>query len=139
MADLLSREVKYLSGVGEARARLLEREVGVRTIGDLLGRFPYRYIDRSRLFAIKDIDETLESTYVQLRCRVVGKSIVGEGAKARFTVEVCDPTGVAELTWFRGVKWIEKRIELQREYMVFGRFPRRVPRLQGQMPQTVCR
>ena len=44
MADLLSREVKYLSGVGEARARLLEREVGVRTIGDLLGRFPYRYI-----------------------------------------------------------------------------------------------
>lgn len=121
MADLLSREVKYLSGVGEARARLLEREVGVRTIGDLLGRFPYRYIDRSRLFTIRDIDETLESTYVQLRCRVVGKSIVGEGAKARFTVEVCDPTGVAELTWFRGVKWIEKRIELQREYMVFGR------------------
>ncbi len=121
MADVLNREVKYLSGVGEARARLLEREVGVRTIGDLLSRFPYRYIDRSRVLTIREIDETLESTYVQLRCRVVGKSIIGEGAKARFTVEVCDPTGVAELTWFRGVKWIEKRIELQREYMVFGR------------------
>ena len=121
MTGVLNREVKYLSGVGEARARLLEREVGVRTIGDLLSRYPYRYIDRSRVFAISDIDETLESTYVQIRCRVVGKSIIGEGAKSRFTVEVCDPTGVAELTWFRGVKWIEKRVELQREYIVFGR------------------
>ncbi|MBO5894710.1 MAG: ATP-dependent DNA helicase RecG [Alistipes sp.] len=121
MAGVLDREVKYLSGVGEARARLLEREVGVRTIGDLLLRFPYRYIDRSRLFTIGEIDESLESTYVQLRCRVVGKSYIGEGAKARFTVEVTDPTGAAELTWFRGAKWIEKRIELNREYVVFGR------------------
>ena len=80
MAGVLDREVKYLSGVGEARARLLEREVGVRTIGDLLLRFPYRYIDRSRLFTLGEIDESLESTYVQLRCRVVGKSYIGEVA-----------------------------------------------------------
>ena len=121
MAELLKREVKYLTGVGEARARLLEREVGVRTIEDLLLRFPYRYIDRSRVFRICDLDETMESTYVQLRCRVVGKSYIGEGAKKRFVVEVSDATGQAELLWFHGVKWIEKRIEMQREYLIFGR------------------
>jgi ATP-dependent DNA helicase RecG len=121
MAELLKREVKYLTGVGEARARLLEREVGVRNIEDLLLRFPYRYIDRSRVFRICDLDETMESTYVQLRCRVVGKSYIGEGAKKRFVVEVSDATGQAELLWFHGVKWIEKRIEMQREYLIFGR------------------
>ena len=121
MSGLLKLEVKYLAGVGEARARLLEREVGVRTIEDLLMRFPYRYVDRSRVFRINELDESMESTYVQLRCRVVGRSYVGEGAKRRFVAEVSDATGQAELLWFHGVKWVEKRIELNREYMIFGR------------------
>ena len=121
MTDVLGRDIKYVSGVGEVRARLLEREVGVRTVGDLLMRFPYRYIDRTRLFRIADIDESMESTYVQLRCRVVGKSFVGEGRKQRLVVEVTDPSGCGELLWFQGTKWIDKRVELQREYLVFGR------------------
>ena len=121
MTDVLGRDIKYVSGVGEVRARLLEREVGVRTVGDLLMRFPYRYIDRTRLFRIADIDESMESTYVQLRCRVVGKSFIGEGRKQRLVVEVTDPSGYGELLWFQGTKWIDKRVELQREYLVFGR------------------
>ena len=121
MSELLRREIKYLTGVGEARARLLEREVGVRTIEDILMRFPYRYIDRSRIFRINELDETMESTYVQLRCRVAGRSYVGDGAKKRFVVEVSDTSGQAELLWFHGVKWIEKRVELNREYIIFGR------------------
>ncbi|MBR4045945.1 MAG: ATP-dependent DNA helicase RecG [Alistipes sp.] len=121
MSEILKREIKYVSGVGEVRARLLEREVGVRTVGDLLMRFPYRYIDRTRIFRLSDIDESMESTYVQLRCRVVGKSFMGEGAKRRMIVEITDPTGTAELLWFHGIKWIEKRVELQREYIIFGR------------------
>ena len=92
MSEILKREIKYVSGVGEVRARLLEREVGVRTVGDLLMRFPYRYIDRTRIFRLSDIDESMESTYVQLRCRVVGKSFMGEGAKRRMIVEITDPT-----------------------------------------------
>ena len=121
MSEILRREIKYVGGVGEVRARLLEREVGVRTIGDLLARYPYRYIDRTRTFRISEIDESMETTYVRIRCRVVGKSFTGEGAKRRFMVEVTDPTGSAELVWFQGIKWVEKRIELNREYMVFGR------------------
>lgn len=118
---VLSREIKFVAGVGEVRARLLEREVGVRTVGDILMRFPYRYIDRSRIATIAEIDETTESSYIQLRCRITGKSYTGEGSKRRFMVEVNDRTGVAELLWFHGVKWIEKRLEVGREYIIFGR------------------
>ena len=118
---VLSREVKYISGVGEVRAKLLEREVGVRTLEDLLMRFPYRYIDRTRILRIDEVDESMESSYIQLRCRMVGKSFTGEGAKRRFMVEVTDASGSAELLWFHGIKWIEKRVELQREYIIFGR------------------
>ena len=121
MSDILSRDIKFVGGVGEVSARLLEREVGVRTVGDLLMRFPYRYIDRTRIFRINEIDETMERTFVQLRCRVVGLSYMGEGAKRRMIVEVNDPTGSAELLWFHGIKWMEKRVELQREYIIFGR------------------
>ena len=53
MAEVLAQEVKYVGGVGEVRARLLEREVGVKTIGDLMMRFPYRYIDRTRILRIE--------------------------------------------------------------------------------------
>ena len=121
MSGVLSRDVKFVGGVGEARARLLLREVGVRTVGDLLMRFPYRYIDRTRVMRIDEIDESMESSYVQLRCRLVGKSFTGEGSKRRFTVEINDISGSAELLWFHGIKWIEKKVEIGREYMIFGR------------------
>ena len=119
--SLLSRDIKYVGGVGEVRARLLEREVGVRTVGDLIYRFPYRYIDRTRIWALSEIDESTESTYVQLRCRITGLSYTGEGAKRRLIVEISDATGLGELVWFHGIRWIEKRLEVGRDYIIFGR------------------
>ena len=118
---MLSREIKYVGGVGEVRARTLEREAGVRTIGDLLMRFPFRYIDRTRQMNISEVDESMESTYILLRCRIVGRSFIGEGSRQRFVVEALDATGSVELLWFQGIKWIEKRVEIGREYIVFGR------------------
>ena len=121
MQGVLSRDIKYVGGVGEKRAKILESEAGVRTIGDLLMRFPFRYIDRTRQMTIGECDESMENTYIQLRCRVVGKSFVGDGPRQRFVVEAIDATGSVELLWFQGVKWIEKRIESGREYIIFGR------------------
>ncbi|MBO5830677.1 MAG: ATP-dependent DNA helicase RecG [Alistipes sp.] len=118
---VLERDIKFVAGVGEVRAKILDKEVGVRTVGDLLMRFPHRYIDRTRQLRLADVDESMESTYIQLRCKVVGMSYVGEGTRRRFVVEVNDTTGVAELLWFHGIKWIEKRIEIGREYIIFGR------------------
>ena len=118
---VLERDIKFVAGVGEVRAKILDKEVGVRTVGDLLMRFPHRYIDRTRQLRLSEVDEAMESTYIQLRCKVVGMSYVGEGPRRRFVVEVNDTTGVAELLWFHGIKWIEKRIEIGREYIIFGR------------------
>ena len=119
--SVLSHDIKFVAGVGEVRARLLEREVGVRTIGDLIYRFPYRYIDRTRVWRIDEVDESLESTYVQLRVRILGFAYSGELRKRRFIVEASDASGTCELIWFQGIKWIERRLEVGREYLIFGR------------------
>ena len=121
MGNPLSNSIKYVPGVGEARARLLEREIGVVTMGDMLYHFPFRYIDRTKVYRIADIDEDSASAYVQFRGRVTGFGLSGEGRKRRFSVHVTDGTGSAELIWFQGIKWVEKRFEVGREYMVFGR------------------
>ena len=118
--DNLKSDIKYVAGVGEARARLLDKELGIRTVGDLLDHFPFRYIDRTRVYRIAEITDDAP-TLVQLRARVTGTAYAGTGRKRRFTVFVQDATGQAELVWFQGIKWIEKRVEVGREYLVFGR------------------
>ena len=118
--DNLKSDIKYVAGVGEARARLLDKELGIRTVGDLLDHFPFRYIDRTRIYRISEITDDAP-TLVQLRARVTGTAYAGAGRKRRFTVFVQDATGQAELVWFQGIKWIEKRVEVGREYLVFGR------------------
>lgn len=118
---MLDNDIKYVPGVGEARARLLERELGIRTVGDLLSHYPFRYIDRTRIYRIAEITEASQLSYVQFRARVTGVSYAGVGRKRRFTVRVQDPSGAAELIWFQGIKWIEKKVEVGREYLVFGR------------------
>ena len=118
--DNLKSDIKYVTGVGEARARLLDKELGIRTVGDLLDHFPFRYIDRTRVYRIAEITDEAP-TLVQLRVRVTSTAYAGTGRKRRFTVFVQDATGQAELVWFQGIKWIEKRVEVGREYLVFGR------------------
>ena len=117
----LDNDIKFVSGVGEARAKLLAKEIGVHTLRDMLYHFPFRYIDRTQMYQIKDINEHSSSAYVQFRAKVTGKSFTGEGRKRRFSILVSDGTGKAELIWFQGIKWVEKRFELGREYVIFGR------------------
>ncbi len=116
----LETDIKFVAGVGEVRARLLEKELGIRSVGDLLEHYPFRYIDRTKIYRIADISDE-GTTLVQFRGRITGFSYAGEGRKRRFTAYMQDATGAAELTWFHGVKWIEKRLEVGREYIVFGR------------------
>ena len=118
--NTLDSTIQFVAGVGETRAKLLERELGIRTIGDLLSHIPSRYIDRTKVYRIAEITEDAPAL-VQFRARVTGVGYAGEGRKRRFTAFVQDPSGAAELVWFRGIKWIEKRVEVGREYLVFGR------------------
>ncbi|MBR5138316.1 MAG: ATP-dependent DNA helicase RecG [Alistipes sp.] len=121
MADFLDNSVKFVPGVGEARAKLLEKELGIFTIGDLLRHYPFRYIDRTRIYRIAEVNESMESSLVQIRARVTGVGYAGTGRKQRFSAFVSDASGSAELTWFQGIKWIEKSVEVGREYLIFGR------------------
>lgn len=115
------QDIQFVAGVGEARAKLLGKELGIRTVGDLLNHFPFRYIDRTRIYPIREVNEAAQLTYVQIRARIAGIAYAGEGRKKRFTAYAQDETGRAELVWFQGIKWIEKRIEVGREYLIFGR------------------
>jgi len=118
--NILESNIQFVPGVGEARAQLLDRELNIRTVGDVLRHYPTRYIDRTKVYRIAEIAEDAPAL-VQFRARVVGVSYAGEGRKQRFSVHVRDASGAAELIWFRGIKWIEKRVEVGREYLVFWR------------------
>lgn len=121
MGHILDNDIKFLSGVGEQRAALLKKELGVATLGDLLYYFPFRYIDRSKIFPIAQIKEEDTATYIQIRGRITDMQHIGAGPKKRFVVTVTDSSGSADLIWFKGITWIEKRLERGREYIIFGR------------------
>jgi len=115
----LDQKIEFVKGAGPARAEILQKELGVFTIGDLLYHFPYRYIDRSRFHTVADVRE--EGVYVQLSGRIIGMQVHGEKRKARLTALFADATGTIELVWFQGIKWITGKITTGADYVVFGR------------------
>ena len=121
MDSILDRPIQYLTGIGQKRAEVLASEIGVSTFGDLLMHIPFRYVDRSKVYRIGEVGEELASQYVQVRARVRDMGIVGHGPKARLVVVVADDTGEMEMVWFRGVKYMMKKLEVGREYIFFGR------------------
>ncbi len=121
MSSYLDNDIKYLAGVGEQRAALLGKELGIRTLGDLLYYFPFRYIDRTKVYRIADVSEENDETFVQIKARILSKQMIGPPRGQRLEVVVSDVSGTTKLVWFRGVKWIEKRLEEGREYLFFGR------------------
>ena len=119
MLDLESRDVKYLTGVGPARAALLAGELEIRTLKDLLYYFPYKYIDRSRIFQISEVDGAMP--YIQLKGRIQSFEQKGEGPRKRLVAYFSDGTGVAELVWFQGIRFILDRYRPGVDYVVFGK------------------
>lgn len=119
MSNILDRDIKYLPGIGEKRAALLDKELGIRTFRDMLYTFPYRYIDRSRIYSISEIDSS--TAYIQLRGKIIRTSTAGTGKAARFIATLSDGSGTIDLVFFKGVKWIQDKISPSREYIVFGK------------------
>jgi len=119
MSEVTLRDIKYLPGVGPQRAKLLEAELEIHTIGDLLYNFPFRYVDRSRLFSISDIDGNMP--YIQLKGQILGFEEVGGGRAKRLVARFTDGTGVIELVWFQGFKYVVNRYHTGTEYIVFGK------------------
>ena len=98
--------IEYLKGVGATRADVLKKELEIFTFEDLLRHFPYKHIDRTRFYKVKDVRDDMP--YVQVIARLTHKELLGEKHTKRLVAQVQDDTGVMELVWFQGIRWIEK-------------------------------
>ena len=118
-STFLNTKIEYLKGVGPAKAELLQKEFAIFTFNDLLFYFPYRHIDRSKMYQISQIDDTIQ--YIQLKGTISNLKTIGTGAGARLTATLSDGTGTLELLWFQGQKWIRESILAGKPYVVFGK------------------
>ncbi|MCL2501866.1 MAG: ATP-dependent DNA helicase RecG [Bacteroidales bacterium] len=119
MSNAFDTNLQFLSGVGPRRALLLEKELGMGTVGDLLSCYPFRYIDRSRFYAIRELHPDLG--YVQIRGHFSSMSVQGQGPKKRLTALFTDGLGEIEVVFFQGIKWVQAKIMTGVEYVLFGK------------------
>jgi ATP-dependent DNA helicase RecG len=105
--------------VGPQRADLLKNELNIHTFGDLLEHFPFRYVDRTRVFPIASLQAGMDT--VQVRGRLTEPEEMGEKRSRRLTCYVQDNTGALELVWFQGVQWMKGKLHEGQEYLVYGK------------------
>ena len=119
MYDELSTPINYLPGIGPSRAKLLEAELGIKTWRDLLYTFPYKHIDRSRLYKISEL--TTDMPFVQVKGQFLSFEEAGQGRKHRLTGHFWDGDMFLDVTWFHGIKYIKQSVKVRKDYILFGR------------------
>jgi ATP-dependent DNA helicase RecG len=115
----LSTEIIYIKGVGPKRAEILQQELGIYTAEDMLFYFPYKYIDRSKFYKIKDI--VSDNTYMQITGKFCCFSTEGQGRKKYLHAEFFDETGSVDVVWFQRIDWVKKTIKKDKIYVIFGK------------------
>ncbi|MCE9537676.1 MAG: ATP-dependent DNA helicase RecG [Bacteroidetes bacterium] len=120
-STFLNTPIEYLKSVGPQKAEVLKKELRIFKYSDLLAFYPFRYVDRTKFYKVKEINADLP--FVQLRGKIVNTKMVGVKRTQRFVATFADETGTLELVWFQGAKWIAEKIKphLTNEYIVFGR------------------
>ena len=120
MASILDSDIKFLPGIGPKRAELLSKEINVKTFRDLLYFFPFRYIDRTKIYSISEVEPSM--SYIQLRGKITKIDFIGGNSKAkRLVATFADSTGLIDLVFFHGIKWISEKLKPYTEYIVFGK------------------
>ena len=118
--DILSQDIKYLPGVGPNRKKMLSNELGIETYGDLLEYYPYKYVDRSKVYKIHEL--TGEMPFVQVVGHILSFETFPMGPrKERVVAHFTDGTAIADLTWFNGGKYAKQTYRIGTEYLVFGK------------------
>lgn len=115
----MSTDIKYLAGVGPKKAEILNKEIDIFSVEDILYYFPYKYIDRSRIYLIREIDGNMP--YIQLKGRITAFETFGEGRNKRLVGHFTDETGVIDLVWFQGSRFITDKYKVNSPYIVFGK------------------
>lgn len=119
MTDFLDQDIKFLTGVGPARAEMLKKELNIGTFRDLLYYFPFKYIDRTRFYKISEIHSQMP--HIQVKGMITTFEMIGHGSKQRLSANFRDETGSMELIWFQGCKWQKEYLKLNTPYVVFGK------------------
>lgn len=117
--DILSQDIMYLTGVGPRRKEILASQLNIRTWGDLLEYYPYKYVDRSKVYAIREL--TGDMPVIQVCGRIVNYEEFGEGRRKRIVAHFTDGRDEVDLVWFRGGEWIYNQYKVGVEYIVFGK------------------
>jgi ATP-dependent DNA helicase RecG len=107
--SFFNTKIENLRGVGSQRATLLQKELNIFTYGDLIQRYPFRYLDRTQFYSIVDLHDDLP--YVQVKGVLRNREVVGEGPKQRMVAKVSDGSAELELVWFKGVKWLQSVVK----------------------------
>jgi ATP-dependent DNA helicase RecG len=119
MNDLAATPIEYLKGVGPQKAQLLQKELGIKTYGDLLFHFPYRYVDRSSFTKINEIQYA--ENHVLLKGKIDQIRETGKGRYKKLSARFGDETGFIDLVWFQGGKWIKDSLKVNEVYHLFGK------------------
>ncbi|NLR93218.1 ATP-dependent DNA helicase RecG [Flammeovirga agarivorans] len=119
MSTVFDTKIEFLKGVGAVRAEILNKELGVYTFGDLLEQYPFRHEDRTKFYKIGEVFD--DTAYVQMIGRLTSLNSVGDGRAKRLMGIVSDETGEMELVWFKGAKWIERKLKVGSWYIVYGK------------------
>ena len=116
---ILSTPIEYLKAVGPIRSELLKKELNIFTYEDLLLHFPFRYVDKSNIHLISQINDSFP--HVQFRGRIKKIEEKGNKRSKRLIAYFQDSSGVIELIWFKSIRWIKQNLDLNKEYIVFGK------------------
>lgn len=116
---MIDTPIDYLKGIGAMRADVLKKELGIHNALDLITYYPFRYVDKTKFYTIKQITEEL--SYVQLRGVIDSLQIVGQKQSTRLVVNFKDKTGSIDLVWFKSYNWMAQQLKLGVEYVVFGK------------------
>lgn len=117
--SILDTPIEYLKGVGPVKGDMLRKELGIFTYRDLLEHFPLRYIDRTKILQIRQLNA--QSDYVQVKGILKNIVILGEKRARRLVAQLQDSSGIMELTWFQGIHWMEKLLREGEQYLVYGK------------------
>ena len=118
--DILSQDIMYLPGVGPNRKDIFNKELDIHTWGDLLENYPYKYVDRSRIYAIHEL--TGDMPFVQIRGKILSfEEFEMSPRKKRVVAHFSDGRGVVDLVWFSGAQYVYKNYKVNEDYIVFGR------------------
>jgi ATP-dependent DNA helicase RecG len=119
MSELAGLDIKFLPGVGPKRASVLNQELSIYSYEDLLYHFPYKYIDRTKFYSIREINSKLP--YIQVRGQITSIENLGEKRQQRLVAYFTDGEDTLELVWFKGIKYIKGNLKPNTEYIVFGK------------------